>query len=350
MRRRLPALLGTSLLLAGCAAGEPDPVTGAVTDTTTSADASAVAGTAPELPLGEWAPADCPTEQPCDVEFRIADILIADTCEFGRKPGAEPLPDDNWVLTIYTEARSGLTADGKAHIFSTPEVVDEAGEVQPATYDQPCADNPEHADFEYLLTGIEENSESQFADMLAVPAGAAALLFEGRRIDLPDSGAEPTASGEAGVRPDTGSGGGAAGLPTGESVAPHQVGRCEADGRAMFSDGIRRPAAACPNDSGGGAAGGGAGDGAQEDPAYRCADTGEQVADPSDCLSTPPDTQQPSPTTPPTSTTTPTPTVSHPNPSSFDSDYEEQLWHDCANDVVQDKLLCDTMYELYGEP
>lgn len=341
MRRRLPALLGMSLLLTGCAAGPTDPST---PQSTAESPAAETGHSATPLSLGQWAPADCPPDQPCDVEFRITDILISDACEFGLKPGEEPPAEGTELLTMYTEARSELTAHGEAHLFTTPEVVDSQGEIQPASYDQPCADNPDHADFEYLLTGIEENSEAQFADMLAIPAGSQALLFENRQIELTETGAKAGSFGGAdapvdlGGDPDTGS---APRTGVGESE-PHQVGDCTADGQAMFSDGQQRPVADCAV----GDSADGSGSSETEIP-YRCADTGEQVTDPADCVSAPPVTTPPAPSP---STTPAKPTITHPNPGSFLNDYEAQLWTDCANGVVSDKLLCSTMYELYGRP
>lgn len=342
MRRRLPALLGMSLLLTGCAAGDTDP---SPSQSSSESPAAETGSPAAPLSLGQWASADCPPEQPCDVEFRITDILLSDTCGFGLKPDADPLAEGTELLTIYTEARSGLTAHGEAHLFSTPEVVDGHGEIQLASYDQPCADNPDHADFEYLLTGIEENSESQFADMLAIPAGSQTLLFEGREIPLTATGAKAGSFGgvDAPVVPDEEVGTGSppeAG--TGESE-PYQVGECAAGGLAMFSDGQRRPGADC-TDAGPAEEGGSS----ETEIPYRCADTGEQVADPADCTSPPPNTPAPKPT--PGTTTPARPTITHPNPGSFLTDYEAQLWTDCANGVVRDKLLCSTMYDLYGRP
>lgn len=347
MRRRLPALVGMSLLLAGCSAEQPVPSTDQSTDETPAAEPAADIAA---LPFGQWAPADCPVDQPCDVEFRITDIALADTCEFGRKPDAGPLAENTMILTLYTEARSGLTADGEAHLFSTPEVIDSNGRVQPATYDQPCADNPDHAGFEYLLTGIEENSETRFADMFAVPADSEALLFEGHRLELTATGAKAGSStaGRAGSSEsaDNADSAGGVSIPdstpvtAGNESAPHVVGACEADGQAMFSDGQRRAVANCATGDEGDSS-------TPNDVPYRCADTGEQVSDPSDCVAAPPVTPAPGPT--PT-TASPTPTLTHPNPGSFINDYEAGLWTDCANEVVTDKLLCSTMYDLYGQP
>lgn len=341
MRRRLPALLGMSLLLTGCAAGPTDPST---PQSTAESPAAETGHTATPLSLGQWAPADCPPDQPCDVEFRITDILISDTCEFGLKPDAEPLAEGTELLTMYTEARSELTANGEAHLFTTPEVLDSHGEIQPASYDQPCADKPGHADFQYLLTGIEENSEAQFADMLAVPAGSQALLFEDRRIELTATGAKAGSFGgaDAPVGPAGEAGAGSAPDTGRDESGPHQVGDCTAGGQAMFSDGRQRPVADCAA----GESGDDSGNSDTEIP-YRCADTGEQVTDPADCTSTPSKSTTPKPSP---STTPARPTITHPNPGSFLNDYEAQLWTDCANGEVSDKLLCGTMYDLYGRP
>lgn len=347
MRRRFPALLGMSLLLVGCSAGQSDPLPAQSTGKTPAAESPTATAA---LSLGQWAPADCSSEQPCDVEFRITDIAIADTCEFGLKPDAEPMAENTVILTLYTEARSGLTADGEAHLFTAPEAIDSEGQIQPTTYDQPCADNPDHADFEYLLTGIEENSEAQFADMLAVSADAEALLFEGHRLELTRTGAK-TGSFAGGQADDPDSASGVAdpgNVPGADDAkpAPRLVGACEADGHAMFSDGQRRPVADCATGNGGSGGSGSGGDTPSEVP-YRCAETGRKVLDPSDCVTSSPVNPAPDPTP---ATTSPRPTISHPNPGSFINDYEAQLWTDCANGVVTDKLLCSTMYDLYGRP
>lgn len=353
MRRRIPALLGASLLLGGCATTQSpeDPLNGAESTSTATLDDAGGTGTAVTLPLGEWAPARCPVDQPCDVEFRITDIQVSEKCEFGLKPDAEPPAQDTWVITIYSEARSGLTADGKAHIFTSPEAIDQAGEVQPASYDQPCADNPANADFAYLLTGLDENSEARFADNFAVPAESQALLFEGYRIALPGAGEssgaalpEEPAQQPAGDTPVQGGGGASSGTGVSGAVAPTVVGSCDAEGQALFSDGVRRVVAACADQGG------------EPDPElpYRCAGTGEQVADPSDCVTA--TTPKPKPTQPPVATgtttvTAPPPTrVVHPNPAGFANDYERELWTACANREVIDRLVCTTMYELYGRP
>ncbi|MGP6174243.1 hypothetical protein [Corynebacterium sp. A21] len=349
MRRRIPALLGASLLLTGCATEQSRNSDDEAQATNTLNDAAGVTAAA-ELALGTWAPADCPADQPCDVEFRVTDILVAETCEFGLKPDAEPLPDNTWVITVYTEAKAGLTFDGKPHMFPSPEVIDTSGKVQPASYDQPCADNPAHAGFDYLLTGIDENSEGKYADILAIPAHSEALLFEGHRITLPGAGessgmatpAEPSSEGSSvsgDSVPAEGPGAAAGGSSAGD---PYAVGECAADGTALFSDGQRRAVAGCASGSVPSA-------GSGEDLPYRCADSGRQVEDPADCSTTPSTTNTPRP--PQTTTTAPAPTTIAPsNPGRFPSEFEKELWTACANGEVTDKLVCDTMYQQYGRP
>lgn len=342
MRRRISVLLGVGLLLGGCTATEApgSPEDGAVSPTATREDVPAES--AAELALGDWAPALCPVDQPCDVEFRITDILVSENCEFGLKPDAEPLAEDTWLITVYTEARAELTSDAKPHIFPSPKVIDGQGEAQEASYDQPCADNPANAEFGYLLTGLDENSEARFADNLAVPAGSEALLFEGYRITLPGAGeSSGAAAPEEPVVADTGGGQAVTGTGGGGS-APAVVDACDADGTAMFSDGARRPVAACADQGGA----------ADPELPYRCADTGEQVIDPAECAT--PTTSAPKPAPPTTGTTTvtvPRPTrTMHPDPGGFANDYERELWTACANKEVTDRLVCATMYDLYGRP
>lgn len=347
MRRRIPVLLGVGLLLGGCTAtsapGSPEEEV--VSPTATQEDAPAE--DAAELTLGEWAPADCPVGQPCDVEFRITDILVAENCEFGLKPDAEPLAEDTWLITVYTEARAELTSDGKPHVFSSPKVIDSQGEVQEASYEQPCSDNPANAEFGYLLTGLDENSEARFADNLAVPAGSAALLFEGYRITLPGAGESSGAPAPtAPVVTDTDGGPVVTGTDGG-AAAPAVMGACDPDGTAMFSDGVRRPVTACAGQ-------GEAGRGGAADPesSYRCADTGAQVSDPAECVTPTTPQPKPAPTSPGTTTTTipPATRTVHPDPGGFANDYERELWTACANKEVTDRLVCSTMYELYGRP
>lgn len=347
MRRRIPVLLGASLLLSGCAAEQPAPTpaeTAATGTTATSAGTGATADAA-RLTVGAWAPADCPVNRPCDVEFRITDLVLTEHCEHGVKPGQEPPAQDTWILTLYSEARAGLTADAGPHLFSTPDAVTADGRLQSTSYDQPCADNPAHSGFEYLLTGVEENSAARFADVLAVPAGSRALLFEGHRIELPAPGETTDAGAGAGASPGPAGTDAPNGANRTGTAEPHMIGDCESDGHALFSDGVRRPVAACPaparqpsreqfNEPQSSQPPSGQprseGDTA---PPHTCPGPGGQSAQSTACSPGPMQEPAPSPETPqPTEGQPPTPEFSNPDAGSLGTREEPPTWLEDESD------------------
>lgn len=327
MRRSLPAVLGATFLLAGCGSADtegptwPEPPPPA-TATTTAAPA--------ELTVNEWAAVECSVDQFCAVNFRVTGMLLSDRCEFGLKDPAEPLSTGTHILTMYTEAEAGFTPGGKPYVFANPQaVMDESSAVrQPASYDQPCADNPAHAEHHYLLTGVDEGGHAVFADVFAIPADTTSLLFEGYRLPLPelndDTGAQArqTPLNDAPDQPaDTRSGSSAENpAETGASQDPAFPGRVEECGEHCQQNEIPEE----PRDI--------------ELP-YRCADSDLRVSDPAECLAPDP-TPDPGTSTPPTE-----PEQSQPETPNSDTDFGGQLWPDCAGGSITDERLCSSIYE-----
>lgn len=336
MRRSLPAVLGVAILLAGCSTAGPEEITWPEPPPSTTTVPTVAPTSDEELALNEWAAAECAAGQFCEINFRVTDILLSDQCEFGLKDPAEPLGAGTRILTLYTEAEAEFTPGGQPYLFANPQAVvdeDSAARPQPASYDQPCADNPAHVDHQYLLTGIDEGGQAKFADIFAIPADTTALLFEGYRLPLPELNAStganttpPPLNDAPGQATDAGGGAGTGGPADADAAqdtgSPGRAEECNEHCRQSEPKGEEQETA----------------------PPYRCADSDLRVSDPADCLNEDP-APEPTTSTPPTS-----PQESQPDSPSFENQFEAQLWSGCTSGSITDELLCDTTHELYGEP
>lgn len=136
----------------------------------------------------------CYSHLPCDGEVKVTELSVGGECRYGFDDYGDPnygvLEEEQTVLQAWGEFSLATAANGWT-MLDDPQVVDEEGFTQNASWSSYCEDAP--TDYEDWSQTVDTGQKIRVYGSWVIPEGASEMLLHDTRIELPKA-EEPNSS------------------------------------------------------------------------------------------------------------------------------------------------------------